>query len=307
MKQIYWFIFFSAISVVAHAKEDNSQSFCQKYKCEFYDDWNAYYSDVGLFLNFSGEDAPILENVSELDIYKYLFSLTLKPKLFAVEASVNPMPVAGVLVKKHLEDLYNSLKIGEDFNLVKSVTAGFDEPYALSLFLGNMARFTNEQDQEKKEANSGYMGVLLSVGTQHIWDNELVDDNWYELEWKIKGDRNIKDETLSWSFRFGVKLHDNQFISDIAYIGLRRKHIHYQRSFLSWLDNVEYIFEYQFANSALKPVEISLSIDKKIPLKKAGFSLSLGLGVLHYSSQKYSGSLKMNDETIFLIRPSLDF
>ncbi|MDF3822722.1 hypothetical protein P3G55_22680, partial [Leptospira sp. 96542] len=44
----------------------------------------------------------------------------------------------------------------------------------------------------------GYMGYLLSCGAQHIHNNVLIDDNWCELEWKLKGERTFR-EVSPWS------------------------------------------------------------------------------------------------------------
>jgi len=49
-----------------------------------------------------------------------------------------------------------------------------------------------------------------------------------ELEAKLKGDRRSPVKKLSWSFRVGVKLHENPEVVDAAYLGIRRGRVDYQ-------------------------------------------------------------------------------
>ena len=48
----------------------------------------------------------------------------------------------------------------DDLNIVEVLTAGFEEPYALSLFLGNMVTYGPSDSGEGK--NKGFMGYLIS-------------------------------------------------------------------------------------------------------------------------------------------------
>ena len=143
-----------------------------------------YYSNIGYYLPLTNKPIPLIEEENELNIYKHLF-LSPIPSFLVFELSVNPMPCLGVLIKKNYEDIYTRVNITEKQNLIKSITAGFEEPYAASIFLGNVIGFRPKD--VKKAEGKGYIGALFSFGDYHIKDNELVQDNWYEIELKIRG------------------------------------------------------------------------------------------------------------------------
>ena len=54
---------------------------------------------------------------------------SLVPQHAIFEASVNPLPVAGVLVRENANELYQRAQLGgESFNLIRAATNGFQEP-----------------------------------------------------------------------------------------------------------------------------------------------------------------------------------
>ncbi len=267
---------------------------------------DAYYSYVALFLNLTDQPIPDIGNKNEFEVYADLASRALLPRFMIVEASVYPMPILGTFIKSQYSDFYNSFNLSKESNLVDSITAGFEEPFAMTLFLGNMVKFTKSESSNTN--NRGFMGFLISTGTQHIAYNSLIDDNWYEVEWKIKGDRVEAGEKLSWSFRAGLKFHDNPQIADLYYIALRRKQIGFDMPVISWLFNSGYELTLKFNQATNKPVEQSLFVDKKIPYKNWGVSFSFGLGIINTDKGKYKGSIKDNKaDTLLVIRPSIEF
>jgi hypothetical protein len=153
----------------------------------------------------------------------------------------------------------------------------------------------------------GYLGLVVSGGVGHIKQNELIRDAWLEPELKLKGDRTSEEMKLSWSFRVGVKLHDNVEITDTAYVALRRGRVDYEGG--HWLlanSGVEYRFDLSLAG---KPVRQLLTVDKKFPLGKGKVTLVFGLGLLWESRAVYTGALaETHDPGLqFLIRPNLVF
>ena len=113
----------------------------------------------------------------------------------------------GVYTKKYHRKTYDDAYVTDEFNYIKAMTAGFEEPYALSFFMGDVVTFTNPKG-ERESKNKGYLGYLLSLGDKHIKDNEIIDEEWYELEIKVKGDRDFDTHKLGYSFRLGIKMHE---------------------------------------------------------------------------------------------------
>ncbi|MEF3280718.1 MAG: hypothetical protein K6357_07130 [Elusimicrobiota bacterium] len=99
-----------------------------------------YYSDFGIYEELRGE-IPHLGKKSETEIYSYLLKNLYKPKTLVFEISFNPMPYLGTCIKRSYYDFYSKAKITENFNLINALTTGFEEPWAFSIFLGNVVEF----------------------------------------------------------------------------------------------------------------------------------------------------------------------
>ena len=269
---------------------------------------NAYYSNVGLYMSLTGKEPDDIGSKEELDVYKHLISKSFLPTFLVFEVSAYPMPILGVSLKSYENNFYNSAKVSDNFNLIESVTAGFQEPYAVSLFLGNVVVFS-EPGQERKKGNLGMMGFLTSYGSHHIVKNTLVEDNWVEFEWKGIGKRRLVDYILKWSYRIGTRYHENSNISSIAYIGLKRHRADLGGPFLSFLHNsgFEYVIDYDYSRNQI--IRHYFVIDKKYPVKeKVAFGLSIGF--IWESASKYHGDLENISDAEnwkFVIRPNLNF
>lgn len=268
---------------------------------------DAYYSNVGLYLNLTDQQIPDIGEAREMDVYKHLLFSSLIPRFLVLEAAVFPMPGLGVYLKDNARNFYDNGEITKDINIIKAITAGFQEPYAFSVFLGNVISFSRPGEQ-KRQGNFGYMGYLISVGDYHIKDNALVKDDWVELEWKVKGDRKFSTHTLHWSFRAGGKFHSNREVTDVVYLAMRRSRVDFQDS--SYLiDNSGFEYRIDFDSKTLEPVRHLLTVDKNWPVKSHKFGFSLSLGFLWESEKLYTGSLQDRDQDDFqlILRPNLVF
>ncbi len=266
-----------------------------------------YYTNIAYFKTLDDTPIPELGERSESEVYSDLFRRSYLPRFILVEASINPMPVMGVLLKSEAaEDVYDKMTITQDLNLVEVATAGFEEPYALSLFLGNMVKYESADGSGVK--SKGFMGYLASYGHLHIRKNKLIDDRWGEFEWKLKGDQVLSDRKLSWSFRTGFKIHDNPLITDEFYVAIKRERLQEHGDVYSWIQNGGIEFKYRMDKDSGATIGQQLIIDKKIPIKKKGWVVSLGVGFVRDTPKKYKGSLLVDkSETAFVLRPSISF
>jgi len=266
-----------------------------------------YYTNIAYFKTLDDSPIPELGRRSEVQVYRDLFLRSYFPRFILVEASINPLPLLGVyLTSEEGASIYDDMKVTQDLNLVEVVTAGFEEPYAISLFLGNMVKYDATDDRHTK--SKGFMGYLASYGHLHIRDHQLIDDRWIELEWKVKGDRFLADSKLSWSFRTGFKNHDNRYITDEYYVAIKRERVQEGGDIYSWVQNGGIEFKYRVDQGTGSTIGQQLIIDKKIPLKYRGWVLSLGFGVIRDTPRKYSGPLLLDKSTTsFVLRPSISF
>lgn len=269
---------------------------------------DAYYSNVGLYIALTEAPIPNLGTQEESSIYRYLLSQALVPRLLVLEASVNPLPLLGVYIKKNNRSFYDNAQVSDDFNLIKAVTAGFQEPYAVSLFAGTVVDFDipNRTDVTGK----GYSGYLVSAGNYHIKDNELVDDKWREFEWKIKGDRKSPNRKLSWSFRVGLKLHGNPEITDVFYLSLRRSRTDFHPVKSTFYHNSGFEYTFDMKRRTFDAIRHYFTVDKKWPLQNKKIALALAVGFVWESAKKYTGALgadRTGNTLEFILRPNIEF
>lgn len=266
-----------------------------------------YYTSSGVYIPLTDRPIPDSRSDNELEIYRELLLQSFRPQVLLLEASVYPMPVLGTWLRRKESGLYRDADIGNDFNLIESLTAGFPEPAALSLFLGSAINLV-KPGQPRKGTNKGHIGYLVSGGLRHIKDNVLIGDNWYEVEWKLRGERLFKNDRLSWSFRLGTKQHSHPEIADTAYLGLKRSNLDYNAPWLAWLDNTEGEFLIAMTTRGFALARSELLLKKRFPLRTLGFAMALQGGFIYENGRTYTGSLRDNDDDlIFVLRPNLEF
>ncbi|MCW9014678.1 MAG: hypothetical protein OQL06_12915 [Gammaproteobacteria bacterium] len=264
-----------------------------------------YYSNLGLYINLTDQPVPDRGDTSEREIYQDLLLRSHKPRFILLEASIYPMPVLGAYIREQHENFYQDAELGQKQNLVGILTAGFEEPYALSLFLGNMVTYGVDQSVEGK--NKGFMGYLLSYGDKHLLNNEVIDDNWIEFEWKIKGNIVRAQRKLDWSFRLGAKWHDHQSIADAIYFGIRRDQLNINRAWLSFLDNSGVDVYFEFDQDTLDLTQQRLLVHKNIPLEGSKKIFTLSSGLIRTTDKRYLAPLQENTDLQIVIIPSIKF
>ncbi|HRY28728.1 MAG TPA: hypothetical protein P5079_01675 [Elusimicrobiota bacterium] len=269
---------------------------------------DAYYTSVDYYVNLTQSPIPYHEFKSETDIYKKLILSSPIPRFLLLETSVNPLPLLGVYLKRQARDFYDDTQFSEDSNLIRSITTGFEEPAAVSLFFGNIVDFKPVKKRDYAEGR-GHIGYLVSAGNYHIKDNDMMKDDWVETEWKVKGDRIYPDMELRWSFRIGAKFHARKEITDVYYLGVRRSRIHFKERGFSWLNNSGIMYKFDFDQSRLSAVQHHFVVDKKFPLPDKKVVPSLALGFLWRSEKKYTGDLGDARRTVFqfLFQPNIEF
>ena len=223
-----------------------------------------YYTNLGLYINLTDEAIPDLGDKSEREIYQDLLFRSHQPRFVLLEFSINPMPILGAAIRHNSEYFYQQAQVSDNVNIVEVLTAGFEEPYAVSLFVGNMVTY-GENEAGK---NKGFMGYLLSHGDKHLLNNEVVQDNWYEFEWKIKGTIVKQLKNLDWSFRVGGKWHANPYIADAVYMGIRRDHFDIEQQWLAFLQNSGVDIFFEFNQTKLAATQQRILLHKKYSIRK---------------------------------------
>lgn len=277
-----------------------------------------YYLSEGLSINLTTAPVPHAGVKSELEIYRELLKKFYRPREMILEASINPLPYNATLVKRYNREFYNSGRVTDHLNVIHSVTAGFEEPWAASLFLGNVMEFDPGMTAFRRQRSSmsgkrhGYSGFVVSAGNFHIKDDVLVPDAWLETECKLKGEQISDDRTLIWSFRFGSKIHQNSEIADIFYVGVKRDIANFSGAGSFFLNNSGFEYVFDMSQRDLSGVRHFFLLNKKLPIARYRMAGKLSLGFVWTSGKKYSGSLsdsseKRADPYQVIIRPNIVF
>ncbi len=266
-----------------------------------------YYTNVSAFIDLD-RDNNITDAISysETEIYSDLFFNTFSPNIFLLEASLHPMGIGGLYFRKDHKDLYDKSSI-DDFNLVKALSAGYEEPYALSFFIGRMVVFKGKEDGYIGK-NRAFVGTLITIGDYSIKDNSAHYDRWYNIEFKLKGTREKRNSDLDWSFRVGARVHQNSDFTDTLYIGARRSSIDYKKSIWSFIHNSAFSTMIAVSSKSFKLTESEVILEKKWPVAwSEKMSFGLGIGYLYNSGKKYQGELREEgvDNHQLIFRPNL--
>ena len=278
-------------------------------QAEFVWETDPYYTQVSLHIPLSDAPIPEFTDVSEFRIYRKLFFDSLVPQFMLVEAAVFPMPLLGVTLKHYTPEFYRGFNVGSgSLNLLEAVTAGFQEPYAFSLFFGDMVSFVRP-GEDKVCTNKGYMGYMISYSNQHIKRNVLVPDHNIEFEWKTKGERVFKDDKLSWSFRVGSKIHQHPEIANTIYLGFRRSNLDFKASVFSFLDNSTVDLRWDFSAKNGRPLRQEYVIGKKYPIARWKVAMKMDVGLIWEDQARYSGRLRDKDfqNVTAVLRPNIEF
>ena len=268
-----------------------------------------YYSDIGVNIPLTNTPIPTIRSTDESVIYSDLIQGSLIPRYMVLEASVYPMPLLGTYLKTHQPLAYQRGQFGNsNINFIDSATAGFQEPWAIAAFFGNIAKIVRP-GEDRVGSNVGYTGYLFSVGTKQIKDNEFIDDHWLEVEWKIKGKVDYPDEKLAWSFRVGGKFHDNINITDELYVNLYRDNLNMHFPFLSWINNSSLDMKIFFSENNGQLLRQQYVIGKKYPKAGWKYTPTFDIGLIWASPDEYTGILRTTDkDTVTLVfRPSVEF
>ena len=250
-----------------------------------------YYVCSGLYLSLSDVAIPKLAARSELQIYNQMLASAFEPNIFLIEAGAYPLPLSGVAARSWLPDYYAQATIANT-NIIRAITesVNFKEPWSVSFFAGHLANFADADSTVKGRANIGLLG---SYGYYHIKDNQLVGDHWGEFELKLKVDRNGIDRHYATSYRIGSRVHSNQDILNIFYIGLKRDRTDFDEEGFSLIKNTNIQVRADFSLQPLQALMLTLEAGKKYPFKVDGktYMIGLSIGFTWNINNPYAGEL----------------
>jgi len=264
----------------------------------------------------------IMETGQEWRIYAELLKRLYLPNFLLIQATLYPFSAWSSHWETSHYNWYRRFQIYGSINGLRALGSGNEEPYALSLFLGNIIRLAyheSEVDQSHaRNAGSALAGFLLSRGNHFIHNNIYLIGRWYQAEFMLIGNAQSPQRRLFWNFRMGLKTYDDCFLSNALTVSLERNSTDYQSSGFFILKNS--ILKYQ-AKFPLLPEDSEtpasfqmVNIAKKFLVKLGGRTafLVIGGGVKWESLRRYDHTAgkfeaSYSNQLVWLFTPNMEF
>ena len=183
-----------------------------------------YRSYTSLFVQLVPDDDFTLWEEDEVRLYRDLLLKSARPKVFLLEATVYPMATTSAWIEAENNRLFHALDLWDGFNLVRSLGAGYQEPWSVSAFLGQLATFWDMNDRDELVvAATGVAGLVLTTGFHQLFENAVVPGGWFRIEWKLKGAGSEEDRQRSWDLKLGYRWYGLPGVGNTAGITLTRQ------------------------------------------------------------------------------------
>jgi len=284
--------------------------------------FDIYKPYASIYLNMKRLQKPVaLQKGEEGEIYLRLGRRLIFPSYLLFQVTGYPLSALSSYLETDYYNTYNRFNIYSDLNILRSVGVGFEEPYAFSLFLGNVffLAYRDSAANRLKQSGSALAGFLISTGKHQIYNNIYLHDSWYQIELMLVGNLNEqKRRKILWNFRIGAKFHQNEFLRDMFTLSIERSHTDWRSTGWSLVKNS--IFKYQahlpIPSSEDKTPAAShlISYGKKFPINlfHRKVFLVLGFGMRWEWVRFYDHNLDRFDpdpksQLIWLIQPNVEF
>jgi len=319
------------ISILASLFLYSSQNYCQSiafhskplgYHVGGQLTFDIYKPFTSIYFNLKRlQKLAALKKGEEGEIYLRLGRRLIFPGYLLFQATGYPLSALSSYLETDRYNTYNRFTAYSDLNILRTVGAGFEEPYAFSIFLGNVLFLAYEDSSKNrlKQSGSALAGFLISSGRHQIYNNIYLHDNWYQIELMLIGNLNEpKRRKISWNFRIGAKFHQNEFLRDVFTLSIERSRTDWRATKWSLVKNS--VFKYRAyipipSTENNHPAASQLfSYGKKFPInlfnRKVFFVL--GFGIRWEWVKFYDHSLDQFDpdpksQLIWLIQPNLEF
>lgn len=286
-----------------------------------------YKTFGSLYLNFRRDSKIDVRNKhQERIIFKQLISRSLLPRYLLLESTSYPMATLSSFLETDNPEYFQRFKFYNGLNIVRALCVGPEEPYSVSLFLGNILFYVRQNLldqvllQRVKQTGSAMAGFLLSYGHWHIQDNIRIDDHWYEIQYmltsRIQESQKFK---IVWDCRFGFKFHENPLAIDVAVFSFRRSHSDWRSVDWSVFRNSEISLRLNLpvGNDARGRPPVSrfyCVFTKKYPVRifKIPILLKFGSGFVWARLKRFDRDIRQFETTdssklIWLIKPGVEF
>ncbi len=239
-----------------------------------------YVSYASLFFaRYDSRDIALWQE-DELRLYRDLLVRSIRrPRYLLLEATAYPLAGVSAWLPTGAPATYRRFNLGQEFNLVRSLGAGFQEPWSVSLFLGQIDDFWElTADDQLVIVSSGISGLVLTGGWQQVFDNAVVQAGWLKAEWKLKGQGCQGSLQRFWNLNVGYRWYGLRVVDNTLVVSLRRQRTNRDRLDWGLKHNTISVVELQLppVRAADGFTRIQLEYGKVFPLWKALVGLKIG-------------------------------
>ncbi len=284
-----------------------------------------YKPYVSIFAHIKPNSTPlIIQQGDESKIYSLLLNQMYYPKFILFQTTFYQLSSLSSYLETDHDKIFARFDLIGDINLLKSIGGGFEEPYAFTLFLGNLVYLsyidsTRTESLKRRQSGSALAGLAFSWGNHQICDNIYFHDFWYQIELMLTG--VLKEQTarkITWNFRAGVKYHKNNLMPDVFIFSVERSHSTFYPAGFSLIKNS--VFKYRVYLPLSKTSEMPFfvyqhfSFGKKIPVTLIGKKMLLVLGVgarwewiAKYDRRRKQFESSPSANFLWLVQPNIEF
>jgi len=265
-----------------------------------------YRSYGSLFVDLDEESDFILWEEDEVKLYKDLARRSLKPGYFLIELTGYPLATFSAWMESELNSQYHYFDIGDKFNLIRSLGAGYQEPWSTSVFLGQLATFWDIDAQgDLIMAANGAAGMVITGRFQQLFDNSIVNGSWFRVEWKIKGEGIEGARRRFWDIKAGFRFYGIPEIHNTANLSLKRQRTDNEIVGVRMLKNSMMAIDLQLPVSEINSGLTRAMVEyvRYVPFKTVLMGLKVGFiyeNRMHYDIelQSFDGERKRSWELI---------
>lgn len=252
-----------------------------------------YHSYTSLFYQFKKDQQIYIYQNNEGRLYRDLLLRSYKPGYGLLELTFYPSTAVSAWIESSYKDFYDEFRVYKDINLIGSISGGYQEPWSVSLFAGQLAAFLSMNEEEELViAASGASGLVLTGGAYQIFNNCLVRSNWYRIEWKLKGESTQDNLSYNWDIKAGYRHYGLKEISNTLLLSFTRNRMHRGKFDWRWAQNSVSEFELQVPVSYNENgiSRFKLIYGKAVPFWK--WMIGLGIGAIYENRRMYDSELK---------------
>ncbi|HDP97584.1 MAG TPA: hypothetical protein ENN22_00160 [bacterium] len=293
------------------------------YYCGAQATFDLYKPYASLFINLKKNNKPIIiDSGRESEIISLFSKNFLSPKFMLLQSTFYQLSALSSYLETDHPSIFNRFNTYFDINLIRSIGAGYKEPYAFTLFLGNSLFLSyNESDQpgKRKQSGSALAGFAFNAGFHNILDNIYVTGFWYQPELVFVGKLHEPERRrISWDFRLGTKINRSHLVRDVIVFSVERNHSSYQPADWSFFDNS--LLKYRlyiptsFSDNPPWSTYQYFIYAKKFPIKLFGKTRFVVIGggicwewIYHYDRQLKQFEAQPSGKITWLIQPNIEF